>query len=124
MKSNQSKKERRRLRVRAKVKGTTAIPRLTVWRGLKSINAQIIDDTTGQTLCQAHSRELPKSKKSEKDNQDKTAKVLVAYMLGELLAKKAAEKKIIQVVFDRAGNLYHGRVAAVADGARKGGLKF
>ena len=109
----------RHARVRARVMGTAQVPRLSVWRGLKSIRLQLVDDVNRKTLCDAHSREIKKV-----DVKDKTAKVAKAYEVGKLLAEKAKAKKITGVVFDRGGYKYHGRVAAAAEGARENGLKF
>lgn len=108
-------KRRRRARVRAKISGTAKRPRLSVFRSLKHINAQLIDDTRSKTLLGASDMELKKEKKNKTD---------IAFMVGELLAKKAKDKKISSVVFDRASNKYHGRVKSLAEGAKKGGLKF
>jgi len=110
------KKENRRKRVRAKISGSHAIPRLSVFRSLKHINAQLIDDTAGKTLVSVSDSEL-KAKKG-------TKKVEQALEVGKLIAKKALAKNIKAVVFDRAGYKYHGRIKAVAEGAREGGLKF
>ncbi|MEK7212831.1 MAG: 50S ribosomal protein L18 [Patescibacteria group bacterium] len=104
----------RHRRVRAKISGTAQAPRLSVFRGLRSITAQLIDDVKGATLCQVRSAEV----KAEK------GKTNVAFAAGKLLAEKAIAKKITKVVFDRGGYRYHGRVKALADGARAGGLKF
>ena len=112
-------RKKRHLRVRNKVVGTATAPRLCVYRSLNHIYAQIIDDTVGNTLVTAST--LDKAIKG--DLAGKT-KVEEAKMVGELLAKKALEKGIEQVVFDRGGYLYTGRVASLADGAREGGLKF
>jgi len=109
----------RHARVRARVTGTAQVPRLSVWRGLKSIRLQLIDDVNHKTLCDAHSREIKKVAV-----KDKTVKVAKAYEVGKLLAEKAKAKKITSVVFDRGGYKYHGRVAAAAEGARENGLKF
>lgn len=114
-KVKQSKKFRRKVRVRAKVFGTETKPRLVVFRGLKNIHAQLINDDNGQVAAAAYSREL-KDKKSNKTD--------IAKKVGLLIAEKAAVKKIKKVVFDRASNKYHGRIKALADGARAGGLKF
>ena len=103
-------------RVRAKISGTASRPRLCVYRSLANIYAQVIDDTTGNTLVSASS--------VEKDfgvyggNKDAAKKV------GELVAKRAAEKGITDVVFDRGGYIYHGRVKELAEAAREAGLKF
>ncbi len=110
---------RRKLRVRKKVRGTEERPRLNVYRSLKHMYAQIIVDTRGETLVSAStlSRELRGKLKS-------TGNVEAAREVGRLIAKKALEKGIKKVVFDRNGFLYHGRVKAVAEGAREGGLEF
>lgn len=116
-KNNDRKK--RHLRVRLKVKGTAKSPRLSVYRTLTHIYAQLIDDVKGNTLVTAST--LDKDLKASLAGKDKKAQ---AFAVGELLAKKAKSKKIKTVVFDRSGYLYTGRVAALADGARKGGLEF
>ncbi len=110
---------KRHRRVRAKVEGTAAKPRLCVFRSLGHIYAQVIDDEKGQTLVAASS--LEPGIKSELDGKNKSAR---ATLVGALVAKKALEKGIEQVVFDRGGYVYHGRVKALADGARQAGLKF
>lgn len=107
-------KQRRAGRVRFKIEGTIERPRLSVYRSLSHIYAQLIDDLNSVTLVAASDTELKaKATKTEK-----------AAAVGELIAKKAIEKGISQVTFDRGGSKYHGRVKALADGARKGGLKF
>ncbi len=108
------KLKRRQRKIRSRVVGTPEKPRLQVFRSLSHVYAQIIDDTTGKTL-------LAESDCKDKDKKKKTEK---AFAVGERIAKKAEEKKIKKVVFDRKGYLYHGRVKAVAEGARKGGLQF
>ncbi len=113
-KLKQQKKARRQVRIRAKVKGTQAAPRLSVFRSNKGMYLQLIDDVSGVTLASVHSGEV----------KSKDKKVVISAELGKLIAKKALEKKIEKVVFDRGGNRYHGRIKAVADGAREGGLKF
>ena len=105
----------RRARVRAKVKGVSSRPRLNVFRSLKHISAQIIDDQAGKTLVSASDLEFKKSKGKKIDH---------AKEVGGLLAKKALEKKIKKVVFDRAGLKYHGRIKSLAEAAREGGLEF
>ena len=105
---------RRHKRVRKAISGTPACPRLCVFRSLKNIYAQIIDDVAGATLVAASSLEL------EGNGGNKEA----AKAVGELIAKKALEKSIENVVFDRGGYIYHGRVQELADGAREAGLKF
>ena len=107
---------KRHLRVRSKISGTTDCPRLDVFRSNKNIYAQIIDDTQGITLASASS--LEKEFGGNGSNKEAAKKV------GELVAKRALEKGIENVVFDRGGFVYHGRVAAVAEGARESGLKF
>lgn len=116
------KKDRRKAKIRAKISGTKNIPRLSVFRSNTALFLQLIDDDSGKTIVSAHSREIKVAKAKKEDEM--VAKVAVAFELGKLLAKKAVDKKIEKVVFDRGGNKYHGRVKAVADGAREGGLKF
>lgn len=108
----------RKTRIRKKVEGTSERPRLTVFKSLKHIYAQIVDDSTGRTL--AYASTLSKELKG-KDEGDKKAD---AKRVGSLIAEKAKAAKVEQVVFDRNGFPYHGRVAAVADAAREAGLKF
>ena len=110
---------KRHKRVRGKVKGTAETPRLSVYRTLTHIYAQLIDDVKGNTLVTAST--LDKELKGTLEGKDKKAQ---AFAVGELLAKKAAAKGITTIVFDRGGYLYTGRVANLADGARKGGLEF
>ncbi len=112
-------RQKRHMRVRNKIVGTNQKPRLNVYRSLTNIYAQIIDDSNGTTLVSASSLEKEIVAKSK--NIDKSA---VAKLVGELLAKRAMEKKIEEVVFDRGGYLYIGRVQSLADGARSAGLKF
>jgi large subunit ribosomal protein L18 len=112
-------RKQRHVRVRGKVKGTASAPRLCVYRSLNHIYAQLIDDDKGVTLVTASTLD-----KALKGTLDGKTKVEEAKAVGELIAKKALEKGIEKVVFDRAGYLYIGRVAALADGAREGGLKF
>ena len=119
-----SKRKKRQIKIRSKIKGTHERPRLTVFKSNKGHFVQLIDDDKGFTLVSAHSREAV-SIKEKNDNAEKTgAKIASAYELGKLIAKKAAEKKITEVVFDRSGYKYHGRIKALAEGAREGGLKF
>ena len=112
-----TKKEQRRLKIkfhiRKSVNGTAERPRLSVFRSNKQIYAQVINDLTGTTLAAASSAGLEKIAKTEQ-----------AKNVGELVAQKATAAGVQQVVFDRNGYLYHGRVQALADGAREGGLKF
>ena len=109
---------RRANRVRRAIKATGRL-RLSVHRSSKQIYAQIIDDAKGETLVAASSLE-----KSNRDSMKTGANVEAAKSVGEQLAKKAVEKGISEVVFDRGQYMYHGRVKALADGAREGGLKF
>ena len=110
--TKQQKKIRRHNRVRAKVKGTSQMPRLCVFRSNQHITAQVIDDEKGKTIIFASDEKL-KGNKSQK-----------AIEVGKAIAKLAQEKKISKIVFDRGGFNYHGRVKALADGAREGGLQF
>jgi large subunit ribosomal protein L18 len=110
---------RRHQRVRQKVSGTADKPRLCVFRSLNHIYAQVIDDSRGHTLACASTLDAEINGKSQ--GKSKTDR---AEMVGTLLAKRAAEKGISQVSFDRGGFQYHGRVKALAESARKGGLKF
>ncbi len=106
---------RRHLRVRKKVSGTTVRPRLVVTRSARHMTAQVVDDTVGRTVASASTLEAD----LRALGSDKTAK---ARRVGELVAERAKAAGVDAVVFDRGGNKYHGRVAAVADGAREGGL--
>jgi large subunit ribosomal protein L18 len=111
---------RRKRRVRKKLSGTAECPRLSVFRGHRHIFAQLVDDDTGTTLAAASSIKL-KAPKPEKGEGSKCA---TARSVGVELAKKASDKGVTSVVFDRGGFKFHGRVAALARGAREGGLKF
>ncbi|MET1260289.1 MAG: 50S ribosomal protein L18 [Flavobacteriaceae bacterium] len=110
----------RRLRIRRRIRkvsfGTAERPRLSVFRSNKEIYAQLIDDNNGKTLAAASSR--------DKGVEVKGTKTEVATAVGKAIAEKALKAGIETVAFDRGGNLYHGRVKALADGAREGGLKF
>ena len=110
---------KRKKRVRSHVKGTSERPRLNVFRSLKNIYAQAIEDTTGKTLASA-STKSPELKGSFRY----PGNVEAAKKVGELIAKKCLEKGIQKVVFDRSGYLYHGRIKALAEAARAGGLIF
>jgi large subunit ribosomal protein L18 len=110
-------RDRRHLRVRKKVSGTATRPRLVVTRSLRHMVAQVVDDVTSRTLAAASTMETD----LRGMDGDKTAK---ARKVGELIAERAKAAGVEQVVFDRAGNHYHGRIAAVADGAREGGLRL
>ena len=109
-------KARRHFRVRKKVAGTPARPRLVVTRSARHITAQVVDDLAGHTLASASTLELRTTGEG-----DKSAR---ARQVGALVAQRAKEKGIEAVVFDRGGNKYHGRIAALADGARENGLDF
>ncbi len=115
--TKEQKKQRIRRRIRKKISGTPERPRLSVFRSVHHIYAQIIDDTKGITLASASSMDkdiaVQSGTKSEK-----------AVMVGEKIARIAQEKGIEKVVFDRGTSIYHGRIKALAEGARKGGLKF
>lgn len=106
----------RQKRVRATVKGTAARPRLCVFRSLNNISVQIIDDEKQVTLAQASTL--------DKEIKEKASNIAAATEVGTLIAKRAQDKKIKTVVFDRNGYLYHGKVKAVADAAREAGLEF
>ena len=109
----------RHARVRKKISGTPEAPRLSVYRSNKHIQAQIIDDTRGVTLCAAST--LDKELKGQLEEVDKKG---AAKLVGKLIAERAAQAGIKNVVFDRGGYVYTGRVASVADGAREAGLEF
>lgn len=113
-------RERSKVRIRKKISGTAERPRLTVYRSLTHIYAQLIDDVAQKTLVAASSlsKEIEEDIKSAKGKSAKSKKV------GNLLARKALENKISVVVFDRNGYQYHGRIKALAEGAREAGLKF
>ncbi|MEW5853584.1 MAG: 50S ribosomal protein L18 [Myxococcota bacterium] len=108
---------RRKISIRKRVHGTTERPRLTVFRSARHIYAQVIDDSTGRTLAAAST--LDKGLRGKKMKKVESAKAV-----GELVADRCKDKKVSQVVFDRNGFLYHGRIKAVADGAREKGLNF
>jgi large subunit ribosomal protein L18 len=107
-------REKRHKRVRRKVSGTAERPRLSVYRSNVHIYAQLVDDDAGNTLAAADSREV-----GEAENRKEAAR-----KVGELIANRATDAGMEAVVFDRGGNKYHGRIAALADGARSGGLKL
>lgn len=112
-KIKREKRYKRHKRVRAKISGTGKVPRLCVFRSAKHIYGQLIDDEKGKTMLSVSDFEIKKS-----------GKVAKAYEVGRLIAGKAMEKKIKKVVFDRGGYRYHGRVKALAEGVREGGLVF
>ncbi|NRD77545.1 50S ribosomal protein L18 [Bacillus sp. BRMEA1] len=110
-------RKKRHARVRAKLSGTSARPRLNVFRSNQHIYAQIIDDTKGVTLVSA-------STLDKELNLESSSNLEAAKAIGELVAKRAVEKGITSIVFDRGGYLYHGRIQALADAARENGLQF
>jgi large subunit ribosomal protein L18 len=112
-------RQRRHARVRRRVSGTPDRPRLCVFRSLRHIQVQIIDDTSGHTLVAAST--LDSGVRSQFNGKDKSAQ---AAIVGEVIAKRALEAGITQIVFDRGGYKYHGRVKSLADAARKAGLEF
>lgn len=111
-----AERQRRHIRVRRKISGTTEVPRLAVCRTNKNIIAQIIDDTKGETLVYVSTM--------DKDIKTKKANIEAAKEVGTAIAKKALDKKIKTVVFDRGGFIYHGVVKALAESAREAGLEF
>lgn len=111
------KKQKIRYRIRKKVSGVAAKPRLSVFRSNADIYVQLIDDNEGKTLASASSKD--KDIAAQKGTKTEKSK-----LVGQAIARKATELGISTVVFDRGGNLYHGRVKSVADGAREGGLQF
>ncbi len=117
-KDKRKKRYRRHKRIRGKVIGTSEVPRLCVFRSNNHIYAQLIDDQRGVVISAASDKEIKKDKGSKK------GKTELAFETGKLIAQKAKKKKIERIVFDRAGYKYHGRVKALAEGARKGGLRF
>jgi len=134
-----AKRIMRHKRIRAKISGNAKFPRLCVFRSERYIYAQLIDDETGKTLLSVSDKGLKGKKKTtstvetakkgkdegvKEEKEILKGKTLLAHKVGELIAKKALQEKIEKVVFDRGGYKYHGRVKALADGARKGGLKF
>ncbi len=116
-KSKSASRSRRQLRIRKRISGTPTRPRLVVNRSARHVFVQVVDDTIGQTVASASTLEAD----LRAFDGDKTAK---AKRVGELVAQRATSAGVEGVVFDRAGNKYHGRVAALADGAREGGLAF
>ncbi len=116
------RRARRKAKIRSKISGTAKCPRLSVYRSNSSMYVQLIDDKKGATIVSAHSKEI-KEVKADKDSKLGT-KENTSFMLGELIAKKGADKKVTKIIFDRGSYLYHGRVKALGEGARKGGLIF
>ncbi len=119
MASREDSRVKRHIRVRKRISGTAVKPRLNVYRSLTNIYAQLIDDNAGVTLVSASTLDPEvKAQKGYGGNKD------AAKVVGEVIGKRAMEKGILAVAFDRGGYKYHGRVAALADGAREAGLKF
>jgi len=114
-----TRRRRRKLRVRKRIFGTLDRPRLTVFRSSKNISVQLVDDVTGVTLCQAGSLN-----KELRDKITYGGNVAAAKAIGTVVAERAKEKGITKVAFDRNGYRYHGRIKALADAAREGGLGF
>jgi len=115
----ESMRLKRKIRIRKSIFGTIERPRLSIYRSLKHIYAQIVDDSNGKTLVSASTVE-----KSVIDNVDTKNNISKAVLIGKLVAERALNKGIKKVVFDRNGFLYHGRIKALSDGAREGGLDF
>jgi len=111
------RRQKIRYRIRRKIEGTGAKPRLSVFRSNADVYVQLIDDISGKTIAASSTR-------SKEIAAQKAPKVELAKLAGQELARKAVELGVTQVVFDRSGYLYHGRIKAVADGAREGGLQF
>lgn len=120
IKRNNNLRSRSKTRLRKKISGTSEMPRLSVYRSLNQVYAQIIDDATGNTLVAVSSL----SKELAEELKNAKGKISKSKLVGNMVAKKALEKKITNVVFDRNGYKYHGRIQAVAEGAREAGLKF
>ncbi len=119
-KNNRDRLLKKKARIRNRISGTPERPRFTVYRSQKHVYAQIIDDVTGKTLVAASTL----SKELKSDLAAVKSPTEICKLIGKAAAKRALEKNIHEVVFDRNGYLYHGRVKAIADGAREGGLKF
>ena len=114
------RRSKKKIRIQKKIKGTAERPRLAVFRSLNQIYGQLIDDSQQKTIMSVSSL----AKEIADDVKNAKGKIAKSEIVGEFLAKKAIEKGITTVVFDRSGYQYHGRVKALAEGARKGGLKF
>jgi large subunit ribosomal protein L18 len=119
-KIKRKRKARRHVRVRAKIKGTAQVPRLSVFRSNKHIYLQLIDDEKGKTIASVGDFKIKILKKGKAE----TTKIKLAFEAGKALAELAKKKKIKTAVFDRGGFVYHGRIKAAAEGAREGGLEF
>ncbi len=121
LKRQQNRRRRARYRIRSRIQGTAERPRLAVNKSLRFIYAQLIDDDKGHTLAQANSGEQDVRTKLEEAS---TGSAAAARLVGELMAERAKATGVEQVVFDRGGYIYHGKVKEVAEGARSQGLKF
>ena len=122
IRTKKDRRERIRLRQRKRIHGTAERPRLAIFRSVAHIYAQVIDDMSGRTLVSVASTEP--SLKSTFSGKVRGGNLAGAEAIGKLVAERSKDKGITSVVFDRGGNLYHGRIRAVADGARKAGLEF
>ena len=120
IKAKRMRRQRSHFRVRNRVQGTTERPRLAVYKSLRYVYAQVIDDQNGTTLAQANSREAD----IQSGLEASTGGIEAAKAVGKLLAERAKDKGVEQVVFDRGGYIYHGKVKAVAEAAREAGLQF
>ncbi|HNZ55296.1 MAG TPA: 50S ribosomal protein L18 [Candidatus Paceibacterota bacterium] len=120
IKTKEEKRKRRQARIRTKISGSAVCPRLAVFKSNKHMFVQLIDDVAGKTLVSASDQEI----KTEKGKKVDFAKVETSKAIGRLIAEKALAQKIKEVKFDRGGNRFMGRIKAIADGAREGGLKF
>ena len=118
--TRRARREKIKRRMRDKIQGTSVRPRITIYKSLRAIHANLIDDVTGKTILGVSSL----SKQMRSDIQKVTGKVEAARIVGQTLGQEAKKRNIEQVVFDRSGYLYHGRVKALAEGAREAGLKF
>jgi len=112
----------RHLRIRKKVKGTKDVPRLSIYRSLQNLYVQLVDDTEGKTLCAAST--LSKDFRETSGLKESKKNIATANLLGKYIGEVAKKNKIEKIVFDRSGYKYHGKVKAIADGARESGLKF
>ena len=120
IKRNNNSRLRSKIKIKKTINGTPERPRLSVYRSLKNVYAQLIDDSTGKTVASASSL----NKELKEDLEKAKGKIAKSKIIGSFIAKKAIEQNITSVVFDRNGYRYHGRVQAIAEGAREGGLKF
>jgi len=115
---------KRHRRIRSRIFGSAKIPRLCIFRSSNHIYAQLVNDEKNKTIISADDLKIKAPKTTGKPEDIKTRKALIAFEVGKLIAEKAIAEKIEKVIFDRGGYQYHGRIKALADGAREGGLKF